>query len=145
MQQISDSLLPDQTTTILILARFKFHLSAFQTESFIEAFNQRFPNIHFTCMTVHAAKGKEADYVLIIGVESGDYGFPAEKEDNPILQWIMPEKEDYPFAEERRLFYVALTRAKHQVYLIYDRNKPSSFVKEIAQENRQRVVMLQSD
>jgi DNA helicase-4 len=58
-------------------------------------------------------------------------GFPCEITDDPILQLVMPEPDTYPHAEERRLFYVALTRAKKHIYLLTDPDKPSAFVTEI--------------
>jgi DNA helicase IV len=86
-------------------------------------------------MTVHAAKGKEADYVLVLGLEKGIHGFPSEKATHPLLELLLPKAEAFQYAEERRLFYVALTRARHHVYLITDGNKPSPFVRELI-ENR---------
>ena len=62
--------------------------------------------------TIHAAKGLEADYVFLVNVVEATYGIPSKIADDSTLWIAMPEGEDYPFAEERRLFYVALTRAK---------------------------------
>ena len=87
LEQIHQVLRSDQTVDILILARFKFQLTAFQSEPFVMDLKRRYPKTKVTCMTVHAAKGKEADYVLIVGVESGEYGFPAEKTDDPVLSY----------------------------------------------------------
>ena len=81
--------------------------------------------------TVHAAKGKEADYVFILGLQAGRYGFPCERLDDALMSLVRPQAEEFPFAEERRLFYVALTRAKHQSFLLAPSNRPSSFVAEV--------------
>ena len=84
--------------------------------------------------STHSSKGLEADYVILDRVSDG--GFPSEKKDDPILKMVKISKEDTPFAEERRLFYVALTRAKKKVYVFWDEWqekgwKESVFVKEI--------------
>ena len=82
-------------------------------------------------MTVHASKGKEADYVIVLGMNRGKYGFPSQIATEPILESLLPEPETFPDAEERRLFYVALTRARDHVYLIYDPREASDFVVEL--------------
>ena len=83
--------------------------------------------------TVHSAKGQEADYVVILDLKDSKHGFPCKIEDDPLLKLVLPPIEDgeYQFAEERRLFYVALTRAKKGVYLVVDERQPSPFVREL--------------
>ena len=81
-------------------------------------------------LSVHSAKGLEADHVLLINCNQGAYGFPSLIEDDPILDFVLSRSEQYPFAEERRLFYVALTRAKKKMYILYDKNRPSPFIGE---------------
>jgi len=81
---------------------------------------------------VHESKGTEADIVVLVGLQSGRNGFPAEKPLDPFEEAFLPPREPYPSAEERRLFYVALTRARHRVYLVYDRYRCSTFVDELA-------------
>ena len=83
-------------------------------------------------LTAHSSKGKEADYVIIIGLTSRGYSFPSQIEDDPILELVLTKKELTPNAEERRLFYVAVTRGKKQVYLIANIGSPSTFAREIA-------------
>jgi DNA helicase IV len=90
-----------------------------------------YPNLEAEFLTVHRSKGTEADYVIILDLKSGFYGFPSEVADDPVLQLVLPEPEDYPHAEERRLFYVALTRARKHVFLLADQGKPSTFVTEL--------------
>lgn len=81
--------------------------------------------------TVHGAKGLEADFVLIVGLARGSSGFPAEKSVDAFREVFLPTAELFEFAEERRLLYVALTRARHRVYLLYDSYDCSSFVREL--------------
>ena len=85
--------------------------------------------------TAHKSKGSEADYVIIIRVKSDRYGFPCEIEDDPVLRLVLSEEDLYPNAEERRVFYVAMTRAKKQVFILADRNQVSKFVEEITHDN----------
>jgi DNA helicase-4 len=80
--------------------------------------------------TAHAAKGKEADYVVVLGLEAGTYGFPAQIADDPVLQLVLVAPEPFAHAEERRLFYVALTRARRRAYLIAPADHNSTFIRD---------------
>ncbi|MDG6904618.1 MAG: UvrD-helicase domain-containing protein [Nitrososphaerota archaeon] len=91
----------------------------------------QYPNLQTSFYTAHKAKGSEADYCIVLGLESGTMGFPCEIVDDPVLGLVTPEAEIFPNAEERRLFYVAITRARRHVYLLADPDKPSTFVTEI--------------
>lgn len=93
-------------------------------------------NLQFS--TVHAAKGQEADYAIIADLKDGAYGFPSQIQDDPVFRLArtpQPEDQHTEHAEERRLFYVALTRAKAGAYLIASKQNPSPFVREITREN----------
>ncbi len=81
--------------------------------------------------TVHASKGLEAEHVFLINMIGGRRGFPSGIEDDPVLQIAMPAPDDYDYAEERRLFYVALTRASKDIRIYTTLDKPSSFVNEL--------------
>jgi DNA helicase-4 len=85
--------------------------------------------------TIHAAKGLEADYVFLVNVVEAIKGLPSKIEDDSTLWIAMPDGEDFPFAEERRLFYVALTRAKQMVTIYTDANRRSEFIAEIEKQN----------
>lgn len=81
-------------------------------------------------LSVHSAKGLEADHVILVNCNQGAYGFPSLIEDDPILDFVLSKSETYPFAEERRLFYVAMTRARMRMYVLYDQKRPSPFIGE---------------
>ena len=85
--------------------------------------------------TVHSAKGREADYVVVLDLADDIYGFPCLREDDPLLDLVAPPVDDnpYPNAEERRLFYVGMTRGKKATYLVADPNRPSPFIRELLQ------------
>lgn len=92
--------------------------------------NLDFSNLNIWFTTVHKSKGLEADEVIIINNENDISGFPNLMVDNQILNCVLSIPEAYPHAEERRLFYVALTRTKNRCYLLYP-IEPSVFLKEL--------------
>lgn len=91
-------------------------------------------------MTVHKSKGLEADNVIVINLEDKIDGFPSKIMNHEILSLVLSNKEKYIFDEERRLFYVALTRTKNYVYLLSPINKPSLFVQEILKYHDVQIV-----
>jgi DNA helicase IV len=90
-----------------------------------------FPSLRLTYRTAHGSKGLEDDYVVVLGLRSGRMGFPSQIVDDPILDVVLAAPETFPHSEERRLMYVAMTRARHAVYLLTPKNAPSSFLTEI--------------
>lgn len=82
--------------------------------------------------TAHSFKGLEAEYVFVLNVVQGTRGFPSQIQDDPALQLAMPAPDPFPFAEERRLFYVAMTSARKQVRFYTLLAQPSQFVVELA-------------
>lgn len=88
----------------------------------------RWPKLQLDFMTVHASKGQQADYVIIVGLKEGQDGFPAPARESIMEQALLPEEEEFPDAEERRLLYVALTRARKRVWLLFNKDEPSRFV-----------------
>ena len=90
-----------------------------------------FQNQKIKYLTIHSSKGLESDYVIILNVSNSLYGIPNKIEDHPIISFINNKEKEIPFAEERRVFFVALTRCKYQTYLLVPRNNPSPFIKEI--------------
>lgn len=87
-------------------------------------------------ITVHSAKGLEADYVILPKVTSDVLGFPSRVADDPVLRLALPAGDSFEFSEERRLFYVALTRAKRSVTLVTVAGKESTFIVELVRDHR---------
>jgi DNA helicase-4 len=112
----------DPNATILYLGRYKHDCSEDVQAALGEL--SRFS-------TIHGAKGMEADHVVILNGGAGRYGFPSEIEDDPIVEFVLPTPEECDHAEERRLFYVALTRARNRVFLIANENTRSTFIDEL--------------
>ncbi|QXA50295.1 DNA helicase IV [Enterobacter cancerogenus] len=108
---------------ILVLARYH-HLKPAALEKAVT----RWPKLQLEFMTIHASKGQQADYVIVVGLKEGSDGFPAPVRESVIEQALLPVPEDFPDAEERRLLYVALTRARHRVWLLFNKEEPSGFV-----------------
>ncbi|MGI6008846.1 MAG: UvrD-helicase domain-containing protein [Methanomethylophilus sp.] len=92
------------------------------------------PDLDIRFMTVHRSKGLQADYVFIVNCRGGRMGFPNGIEDSPLVDYLTNGREDYPYAEERRLFYVAMTRARKGTYLVVSKNNMSPFAKEVLGE-----------
>lgn len=112
--------------SVLLLGRFSFN-----APKNLNGLKKTYGNLKIVYMTAHGSKGREADFVIVLDLIKGKHGFPSEKTTNPLLDLLLPKSGNYKYAEERRLFYVALTRARHHVYLITDASKPSSFVIEL--------------
>ncbi|WP_077294859.1 DNA helicase IV [Yersinia proxima] len=113
---------------ILILARYH-HLRP----EILQKAATRWPKLTIDFMTIHASKGQQADYVIIAGLHEGNDGFPAVARESILEDVLLPAPEDFPDAEERRLLYVAMTRAKHQVWLLQDTANPSIFVNQLSE------------
>ncbi|KGO98878.1 UvrD-helicase domain-containing protein [Novilysobacter defluvii] len=96
---------------------------------------ERFVDISF--LTIHRSKGSEADYVILPEMLTVNRGrsFPSTRADDPVLALAMPGGDEFPLGEERRLFYVALTRARRGVAMFTARGQCSSFVRELEEDN----------
>ena len=92
------------------------------------------PELKLSFLTVHKAKGLEADYVIILNFRDDMLGFPNMIADDPLLALLLSEKEDIPFAEERRVFYVALTRARKRVFILAPDKGVSIFRNDIPED-----------
>ncbi|RWR01986.1 DNA helicase IV [[Pantoea] beijingensis] len=110
---------------VLLLARYHY-----LRPEILDRAKTRWPKLTIDFMTIHASKGQQADFVIILGLQEGKDGFPAAVRESVMEEGLLPQPEDFPDAEERRLAYVAITRAKQQVWLLFDRQQPSVFVEQ---------------
>jgi len=134
-------------SSILLLGRFQIdrlrllHCTQFKLTKDVIEFQTR-PDLKIRFLTVHQSKGLEADYVIILNNRDAKLGFPAHVKDPPLKTELIEIAEELGLDqasvnEERRLFYVALTRAKKQVILLTVDGKESSFIKELRRKFRQ--------
>ena len=127
-------------SSILLIGRYNYDMyKLFNTKRFSELPNNRvkseaYPDANITFMTAHSSKGLGFDNVILINMFEGKFGFPCQIEDDPIMKLVTYEDNSMPYAEERRLFYVAMTRTKNRVYIMTPQRKPSRFLIELIQD-----------
>jgi DNA helicase-4 len=102
----------------------------------------KYPWLNITFMTAHASKGLGYDNVILINGKNETYGFPSKIEDDPVLSFVIKGDRSIDYAEERRLFYVTMTRTKNRVYLIAPQKNPSEFLIEL-KKNYKNVIALE--
>ena len=93
--------------------------------------SKKYPKLKIDFLTAHSSKGLGYENVIIVNGKDDLLGFPSKIEDDPIMKLVIKDNEKIDFGEERRLFYVALTRTKNRVYIITPQLKPSKFILEI--------------
>lgn len=108
-----------KNNNLLVLGRNNFDIKKFSKEDIPEF------------MSVHSSKGLEADNVILINMVDDLYGFPNKLINSKLIEELHPSDKSYIYAEERRLFYVALTRTKNYVYILVPLFKQSIFIKEL--------------
>jgi DNA helicase-4 len=117
-----------QKRGVLILARYNHSLPSKYDQQNLQ---DRVPRLSLRWMTIHKAKGLEDDYVVLLDMTATLPGFPCEIVDDPILNLVLPAHESYPQSEERRVLYVALTRARTKCIVITDEEISSAFCREL--------------
>lgn len=136
---------------IFILGRYGFDIDRIKNENSAFRIDKENKTIFFNIkteagetkkikalfMTVHKAKGLEADIIIVLNCNSGKYGFPSEMSDDQVLNLLLSEADQFENGEERRLFYVAMTRAKENVYFVADSSFKSKFIAELETESGQ--------
>lgn len=118
----------EKPPSVLLLGRYRF------LEPDMRELKRRFARLHISFKTIHASKGLEADHVILLNADSGRTGFPSEIVDDPLLSLVSPEEEAFQNAEERRVMYVAMTRARHTLTILASNARPSSFVTELKKD-----------
>lgn len=128
-------------SSILLLGRYNFDGYNLTKSADFEYWEKNgtvtsktFSDIEMEFMTVHRAKGLGYDNVIIINAIDSVFGFPSKIQDDPILQYVVKTDRAIEYAEERRLFYVALTRTKNRVYIVTPQQRPSDFVRELVMD-----------
>ena len=95
----------------------------------------KYPKLKLSYLTAHSSKGLGYDNVIIINAKDAILGFPSKIEDDPVMKLVIKDDDTYEYAQERRLFYVALTRTKNKVHIITPKYKPSQFVIELKEKH----------
>jgi DNA helicase-4 len=114
--------------SVLILGRNHYHCPELMPD-----WCKRFNQLQINFMTCHGSKGKEADFVFIVHVDEGQ--FPSKKKSIHLSDALTKTTDTFPYAEERRLFYVALTRARRKSWVMYS-TSPSEFALEMIEHPR---------
>ena len=126
--------------SILLLGRYGFdgdHLEKTGLFEYVNRTNKvksvKYPKLNITFMTAHSSKGLGYDDVIVINGKNETYGFPTKVEDDPVLSFVIKGDRSIDYAEERRLFYVAMTRTKNRVFFVAPEANPSEFLLELKQ------------
>jgi DNA helicase-4 len=137
LQTVVSSEMFIEGSEVLVLGRYtlKTYFKAYNIDykKILNGLGLKYPQIKINFLSVHRSKGLEADYVIVLDIISDFLGFPNEMGDDPILNLVLTRPEVFPNSEERRLFYVALTRAKEKVFLLTETGKVSPFINEVIQ------------
>lgn len=129
-------------STIYILGRYKSDLEILKNnKNFYQEYNYKDKSLdiiyskridlNIKFLTIHSSKGLQSDYVIILNNKNSGMSFPSKITDLSLINLLLDNSDDYPYSEERRLFYVALTRCKKKVFLLSISNNKSVFIKEI--------------
>jgi DNA helicase IV len=120
----------EKIKTVYILGRYGIDNIFGIDKSNIDFLNRKYRNkFSIEFLTIHKSKGLEADFVFIVGLNGGrSFSFPSTMTTDPLVTALLSKADTFPFAEERRLFYVALTRAKKKVIALFKLSRPSPFV-----------------
>lgn len=149
--EILDDCVKDGAIDIKIIGRTRYSINSIK-EGYLPNFSMKssregirirsnlenHKKLHISYITAHSSKGLEADATIILGVENRLTGFPNKMIDDEILRLFKNHQETFNYAEERRLFYVALTRTKGKCYVSYDKSNPSIFIDQIFGEEDSR-------
>lgn len=134
-------------SSILLLGRFGFDGDRLEKSGLFEYITRgsrirsvKYPRLNITFMTAHSSKGLGYDNVIVVNGRNETYGFPSKIENDPVLSFVIKEDLSIEYAEERRLFYVAMTRTKNRVFFIAPEQNPSEFLLELKHDYKNVVL-----
>ena len=138
---LSNKINSQKDHTILLIGRYNFDAERIGGTPYFtyDSLNNviicnKYPKIKLEFLTAHSSKGLGFDDVIIINAIDHVYGFPSQIEIDPVLQLVIKVDASIEYAEERRLFYVAMTRTKNRVYIVAPEKKTSEFVTELIED-----------
>lgn len=120
-------------------------ISITKIEDTFKIIYKQYPKLKLTFMTVHKSKGLEAENVIILNLRNKLLGFPNKISDDPLLSLVLTNYDNFQYAEERRLFYVALTRTKNVNYLLTQDYNKSIFVDELIRKQNIKYNILENE
>ena len=117
---------------VLLLDRYDEYRYQIKVKKVIDNIKNKYKkDLNIVYKTIHQSKGLEADYVVVLNNTNKIKGFPSKIENENLIDLILEKEEKYPFEEERRLFYVAMTRCKKGLFFMVDYDIKSEFIMEI--------------
>ena len=122
--------------SILFLGRTNYDIELLRKSELFNITNsgnirlKEYPDTPVSFLSIHKAKGLEADNVVLLNFQNSTLGFPNKISDDPLLELVLADDDSFMYAEERRLFYVALTRTRNRIYVLVNENIPSEFLRE---------------
>lgn len=131
-------------SSVLLLGRTNYDLEIAKKTGLFRTFYKNrkqkleyipIPELQIDFMSVHKSKGLEADNVILLNFKNDKLGFPNQIADDKVLNLVLTTAENFKFAEERRLFYVAITRTKNRTFILTDNRNSSPFLKEFTASN----------
>lgn len=139
-----------KNSSVFLIGRYSFDINLLDSQNAVTYYynNQNGlitvkyslrPDLDISFLTAHKSKGLQADYAFILNNKNSRMSFPSKIQDSPALNLLLNSREDFPYAEERRLFYVALTRAKKKAFLVTVKNSESEFACELQKMYQQEI------
>lgn len=143
VEEIIGAILADNkpNSSILLIGRYGFDAKnlCFSNDFVYDEQNnkiisKKYKNAKLEFLTAHSSKGLGYDNVIIVNARNEIYGFPSKVDNDPVMQYVIKDDKSIEYAEERRLFYVAMTRTKNRVYIVTPEQHPSEFILELIKD-----------
>lgn len=137
-----------KNSSILLIGRFNFDArNLCYSQDFVydeennKIFSKKYPKAKLEFLTAHSSKGLGFDNVIIVNARNEIFGFPSKIDDDPVMKYVTKDDKSIEYAEERRLFYVAMTRTKNRVYIVTPEQHPSEFILELIKDYPNVIVL----